>query len=455
MVIRYFTSQSACTRIKIICFLSHFTYIDEGVRRQSSFWLVIGRKKQKREKKENKTSPRHTHKYIQTLINHCRSFLSRRFTSINMSSTTTIVWLQIEQDGPVPNELRSHVALFTSEDVCYQFLCSLPSTSNNLTLVVTDPRHLTARLTDLKPISTIYLLLSGGSEPFKKTSPKIQGVFPDREALIDQIRSDLSREKAPKPGFVTGFFAPFQGLFFILSHSSTWLRALIPALVFTILLFTFSILSVWGMHLATAPLIENQASRWARFGIWLLRLVLYVVAICFSLIVALTTAQPISSPALESLVRAQERALKYPNRPEEAFCASVWRSIRIALLSLLASFAIFFVLTVVEIFVPPAVVITTPLKFITTGFVLAYDIIDYPLSLHMLGIRERTPWFRHYLWAILGFGLSMELLFLIPGAFLLLLPAGVCGATRLVVAAERASIDQPLLLQSEVIQYDK
>jgi hypothetical protein len=40
----------------------------------------------------------------------------------------------------------------------------------------------------------------------------------------------------------------------------------------------------------------------------------------------------------------------------------------------------------------------------------------------------------------------MEVIFLIPGAFFLLLPAGVCGATILVIAAERAQIDQPLLL---------
>jgi uncharacterized protein involved in cysteine biosynthesis len=66
-------------------------------------------------------------------------------------------------------------------------------------------------------------------------------------------------------------------------------------------------------------------------------------------------------------------------------------------------------------------------------------------------VKERVPWFQHYLWATLGFGLAMEVIFLIPGAFLLLLPAGVCGATRLVVIAERASIDQPLLQNNEAI----
>jgi len=69
----------------------------------------------------------------------------------------------------------------------------------------------------------------------------------------------------------------------------------------------------------------------------------------------------------------------------------------------------------------------------------------------LLGIRERTPWFRHNTWASLGFGLSMEVIFLIPGGFLLLLPAGVCGATRIVIAAERARIDQPLLLGDDPI----
>jgi CysZ protein len=170
-----------------------------------------------------------------------------------------------------------------------------------------------------------------------------------------------------------------------------------------------------------------------------------------SLILAFVTAQPLSAPALESLVRAQEKQLKYPNRPEETFCASVWRSIRVAIVSIVISICIFLVLTSTEVFFPPAVIITTPLKILATALILAYDIIDYPLSLHLFGIRERTPWFKHYIWAAIGFGLAMEVIFLIPGAFLLLLPAGVCGATILVVAAERAQIDQPLLLIEDSI----
>ena len=362
-----------------------------------------------------------------------------------MSSTTTnIVWLQNAQDESIPIELRSYIALFTSEDACYQFISSLPTTLHGLTLVVADSAVSIERLIQLKQISTIYILSS--SKIHLKASSKIHGIFPDRQALINQIVADLNRTKSLPPGFVAGVMAPFQGFAFILTHPSTWLRALVPAVIFTILLFAFAIPGTWGMYLITNRMIQQHTSRWAQYGILILRIVLYVVAIFFSLILAFITAQPLSAPALESLVRAQEQQLKYPNRPEEGFCPSVWRSIRVAIVSLVVSLCIFIGLTLTELFFPPAVIITTPLKFFVTGLILAYDVIDYPLSLHLFGVRERTPWFKQYLRATLGFGLALEVIFLIPGAFLLLLPAGVCGATILVVAAERSQIDQPLLL---------
>jgi CysZ protein len=361
-----------------------------------------------------------------------------------MTTITNIVWLQNNQEEPIPIELRSYIALFTNEDACYQFISSLPLTLRGLTLVITDSTISPDRLIKLKQISTIYILSS--SKLKLKTSSKIHGIFQDRQSLINQIVSDLNRTKSSPPGFLNGIIAPFQGFHFILTHPSTWLRALIPALIFTILLFTFAIPGIWGMHLLTNRLMQKHTTRWIHFGLWLFRIVLYIVAMFLSLIFAFIIAQPLSAPALESLVRAQENQLKYPNRPEEGFCSSVWRSIRVAIVSIIISLCIFIILTITEFFLPFAIIITTPLKFIVTGFILAYDIIDYPLSLHLFGVRERTPWFKHYIWATLGFGLAMEAIFFIPGAFLLLLPAGVCGATILVVAAERAQIDQPLLL---------
>ncbi|CAF1557235.1 unnamed protein product, partial [Rotaria sp. Silwood1] len=157
-----------------------------------------------------------------------------------MNTTTNIIWLQNNQDEPIPNELHSYIALFTSEDVCYQFISSLPNNLHGLTLVVTDSTILIDRLIKLKPISTIYIL-SSTTKPHIKHSSKIHGIFYDRQSLINQIISDLNRIKSLPPGFLNGIIAPFQGFYFILIHPSTWTRALIPAFIFTILLFTFSI----------------------------------------------------------------------------------------------------------------------------------------------------------------------------------------------------------------------
>jgi len=407
--------------------------------------LAVERKRKKKSKKKAKIKA----KCINMCIN--KKYYSCFLSNTKMSSTASVIWLQSNQEEPIPNELRSHVAVFHNEDACYQFLSSLSGTLHGLTLVVTDPIVSTNRLVQLKQISAVYILSSSLSTSDIKKSSKIHGLFHDRQSLINQILSDLNRTKSTRPGFLTGVLAPFQGFHFLLTHSSTWLRALVPAILFTIILFAFAIPVVWGIHILTDPLIEKYESRWAHIGIWLLRIVLYIVAMCLSLIIAMLIAQPLSSPALESLVRAQERDLKYPNRPEESSCCSLCRSLRVAVISILISFPIFIILTLIEFFFPLAIILTTPLKLFTTGFIIAYDIIDYPLSLHLLGVNERTPWFRHYLWTTLGFGLAMEVIFLIPGAFLLLLPAGVCGATRLVVAAERASIDQPLLLNHEAI----
>lgn len=361
-----------------------------------------------------------------------------------MATSTNIVWLQQYQDESIPTELRPYVALFTSEDSCFQFLSSLPSTLRGLTLVVTDPTVDIDHFLQLKQISTIYLL-SSAKKQFKP-SPKIHGLFSDRQSIINQILIDVHRTKSSSPGFLTGVMAPFQGLYFILSHPSTWLRALVPSCIFIILFILLLIPGIWTMNLMTNYLFEKYSSRWIHGGLWLLRLLLYVLTICFSFVISMILAQPLSSPALESLVREQERQLKYPNRPEEAFCASIWRSIRVALVSIFLSIVIFLSLTLIELLLPPAILITTPLKIISTAFILGYDLIDYPLSLHFFGVRERTPWFRHHYCSTLGFGLAMEIIFLVPGGFLVLLPAGVCGATILVVKAERSKIDQPLLL---------
>ncbi|CAF0937201.1 unnamed protein product [Didymodactylos carnosus] len=247
-----------------------------------------------------------------------------------------------------------------------------------------------------------------------------------------------------EPGFIDGVTAPFRGLIFILGTPASWPLAAVPAIVFLLLFLLFGGLGIWLIHAKTAHWVVHT-SKWVVIGTWLMRILFDIAAVLIAAVLALTIAQPVSSPALESLVRMQERALNYPNKPEEPIITSILRSVRVSIVSIIATIIIFIILTIIEIVAPPAVVITTPLKFITTGIILAWDIIDYPLSLRYTGVIERTLWFRQHMPASIGFGLAIEAIFLIPGACILLLPAGVAGATWLVVEIEIVEVEDPLL----------
>jgi len=93
-------------------------------------------------------------------------------------------------------------------------------------------------------------------------------------------------------------------------------------------------------------------------------------------------------------------------------------------------------LLLIGIFFPPAVVVTVPLKVLVCGWMLAWDFVDYPLALRGVSLAERFSWVGRNFGAFTFFGILWTLLVATPGMVLLILPMGVAGATRLVVAAE-------------------
>ena len=98
--------------------------------------------------------------------------------------------------------------------------------------------------------------------------------------------------------------------------------------------------------------------------------------------------------------------------------------------SLLFALALLFV---VNIFYPPAVVVTAPLKFLVCSWILAGDFNDYPLGLRGLGVRARLRWVGRHFGAFTGFGALWAVVCFVPGIALVLLPMGVAGATRLLL----------------------
>ncbi|HVH41220.1 MAG TPA: EI24 domain-containing protein [Labilithrix sp.] len=237
-------------------------------------------------------------------------------------------------------------------------------------------------------------------------------------------------------GFFDGVGAFFGGLGFVIGRPSLWGWALIPALVASVLFFGLAGLALWGgSSLAESMLSSPGSSAWATAGLWLLRIVLWLVGLVVSFLVAMSLAQPLSGFALDAIARKQELALGGRQWPDQPFLGAALRSLRVTLTALVVSLPVLALLALVTFFFPPASVVTIPLKFLVTGLAVAYDFLDYPLSLRGTGVRSRLGFIRDHRAAVAGFGVAAAAFLLVPGIGLLLLPFGVAGAARLVVLA--------------------
>lgn len=238
--------------------------------------------------------------------------------------------------------------------------------------------------------------------------------------------------RARTSGLGEGLAAPWKGLSWLMSTPSAWPLATVPVLVFVALLTGGG----WfGVHLVEswlAPRVAN-AEGWAL--LWHVARVLgWLAALTAAVLVALSLAQPLSGPALEALAQKQGEALGAPPLPKTGFVEGFFRALRVTMFGLALTIPIVVGLTLIELIVPVLAVVTVPLKFVASALMLAWDLLDYPLSLRGAGIRARLDWFSQNFGAALGFGVSIAIIGLIPCAGLLFLPAGVAGATRLVSA---------------------
>jgi CysZ protein len=238
-------------------------------------------------------------------------------------------------------------------------------------------------------------------------------------------------------GFFAGVRALFGGLGFVVTTPSAWGWAMIPVVVATLLLGGAGALAIWGgSQLAEHLLGETASGAWSSFGAWALRILFWAVGLVVAFFVAMSLAQPLSGFALERLSRKQEAALGGRTWPDQPFVGGALRSLRVTLTALAVGLPLIAVLATVTFLFPPAGVVTVPLKFVVTGVLAAYDLLDYPLSLRGLSVRDRLVFIRRNFPAVLGFGVATAALLLVPGAGLFLLPFGAAGATRMVVEAD-------------------
>jgi len=251
----------------------------------------------------------------------------------------------------------------------------------------------------------------------------------------------MSREVAglaASRGIVLGFFggmrAFFQGIGFVIGTPGVWGYALVPVVIAFVLTCVLGGLGVWGATALAHAIIGGDAGQvgtLGAIGTWLIEIVLGIVAILIAVLVAFSLAQPLSGFALEAISQRQARVLGIAEPPPQPGLASFGRSLRVTLTALAVTLPLIAVLTLISVIFPPAAFVTVPIKVVISAVAFAWDLLDYPLSLHGFGVRDRMTWIGQRFGAVLGFGLAGVLVLLIPGLGLLMLPMGVAGATRL------------------------
>lgn len=243
-----------------------------------------------------------------------------------------------------------------------------------------------------------------------------------------------------------GLAAPFRGLSFLVRRPDIWWLAIIPSAWALVITVTLSTVAVRLLPSMVTGWMGNATAWYAQLGAAVAAVAVTVVGVLLSVVAGLVLAQPLSGPALERLSRHMEMALGVHDCPVVPFWRQVGRSAAAVLIGLGVGLPVLAVLSIVTFLVPPSVWITFPLKMVVLGLMVTWDLMDYPFSTRGWSLRLRARWMRQHVGAVLGFGLSLGLVFLIPCVQVLLLPVGAVGATWLFQQRERSGVP---LLQSK------
>jgi CysZ protein len=248
--------------------------------------------------------------------------------------------------------------------------------------------------------------------------------------------SERIRERRPALGAGDGLGAFLGGVGFVIATPGVWLYALVPVTALLLLACGGCAGGAVGAWETVFHFIDREAGAGKQVEGWLLTVLLALLFVVLGLLAALALAQPLSGFALDAISHAQEKALTGRASPKASLLVSAWNALRVGLVSFLLGAPVLVILTVVGFLFPPALIVTIPLKILVCGWMLAWDFVDYPLTMRDLGVGARVGWvFRHFA-AFTVFGVLWALLVVVPGLVLLLLPMGVAGATQLVVMAD-------------------
>ena len=212
-----------------------------------------------------------------------------------------------------------------------------------------------------------------------------------------------------------------------------WGRALVPALVFVVLFGAFASLGLVVARPWLEARLPDPTTTLGRIGIEAAGYGIALVVVVVGWFASLALAPPLSAPALESIVGQIEARVGAPYRAPLGFFAEVLCGFRALCGALLVALPAFFVLWLLDVFVPVLAPLTFTVGSVLSSLLVAWGLFDYPLTLRGTGFRGRVALARENFACVLGFGLAFALAFWLCCG-LLLLPVGTIAATRLLGA---------------------
>lgn len=232
-------------------------------------------------------------------------------------------------------------------------------------------------------------------------------------------------------GFWDGVSAVGRAFAWLIATPRVWIYALWPVLTW-LLFSTLAVYSAFNWVLSWVRGWFSVATSGAEqvFGNtipWLFTLLATIIG----LFLAWLLTPLFSGPALEKIVRERERAMGLQPRDDVGFLAGLWLGIRAQLTLALVVLPLLFVLWFFGWLLPPLMFATYPMKLLITVLAVAFVLFDYPLTLRGMSVRDRWHLIRDNPAPVLGFGAVFAVLFWVPFASILLLPAGAAAAAEL------------------------
>jgi CysZ protein len=213
------------------------------------------------------------------------------------------------------------------------------------------------------------------------------------------------------------------GFVYLLRHPPLWPLALLPAALAVVL-------SVGGLGLSwyLVPQVENAlAPSPEKVGDSLslaASIVLGFVTLASGFLLGFALALLLTAPILEMLSRRAEGEPRGGADPGRGLAFEVLQSLKGALF-FMAAVPLAFLIGLVP-FVGP------PMATLWGAFALGFQLTDAPLARRGMTFQEKMRWHRNWRAESVGFGLAGLVTLIVPLANLLMAPALVVGAARLV-----------------------